>query len=137
MYNVTKHKDFEKSFDTKDPRAALPTQVNDFVSQQLVKQIDLFVRKAIRKAIPDETVALFENDGKPFPKLDLHVTLLSPFTRSVEVVFRGHELGNATFEVKIVTKDDVIGKHFNAEAKAKGGVEMPFVVYIEMRDVSL
>lgn len=119
MFNVSTSADFYKSIDPRDPLNDIAAETAAAAMVALSRQIDQFIRAAIKKAIPDDTLALFADDGKAIPGLDLRMELLSYRTKRVTVLFRDRELGHATFETRLV---DMVG----AQA-----------VIHEMKDVSI
>ncbi|OLS15995.1 MAG: hypothetical protein RBG13Loki_0372 [Promethearchaeota archaeon CR_4] len=135
MFNITRNAGFEGAFNPDDPLNKLPERINEAITRTLAVQIDDFIRAAIRTAVPDETVALFANDNKALPGLDLDMELLSYCKRRMTVKFRGQELGHATFETKIVKQADLRGMNLKAAILAQGGANPQSAIVHEVTDV--
>lgn len=102
MFKLSTDAKFAESIDINDPINAIPREIAEAGQVALAQQIDGFVRAAIRKAIPDEIVALYADDGKTLPELDLSVEILTYRKQRITVSFRGKVLGQATFETRLV-----------------------------------
>lgn len=137
MLNVTTSPQFNDNFDPEHPLSKIPGAVAEACARTLAVEIDIFVRSAIKKAIPDEMVALYADDGKQFPGLDMNITLLAPNKKSVSIVYRGHELGHATFETRMVRQDELIGMQLQTAILAKGGANPVHAIIHEKSDVWL
>ncbi len=104
MFKVTKGPNFDASIDPTDPALSLIGPIVEASATELSLQIDAFVRKAIRKAIPDMSLDLFVESHSPFPGLDMNMELITAKRRRITVLFKDNMLGQAVFETKY-TKD--------------------------------
>ena len=137
MLNVTTSPEFNNNFDPEHPLSKIPGAVAEACARTLAVEVDIFVRQAIKKAIPDNLLALYADDGKKFPGLDLNIMLLAPNKRKISVIFRGHELGHATFETRMVRQDELIGMQLKTAILAKGGDNPVHAIIHEKSDVWL
>lgn len=97
MFKVIKGPKFDESLNPGNPELSLPSEVVEKSAQELSLQIDTFVRKAIKKVLPDNTLGLFVESKSAVPQLDLVMELVNVYQRKITVLFRGKELGSAAF----------------------------------------
>lgn len=107
MLNISNSPEFEGSFDPQDPLSRIPLQVAEAVARTLSVSMDSFVRAALKKVVSDVTLALYADDAKPLPGLDLNIEFITATKKKVTVLFRKKEIGHATFTTRMIEKKDL------------------------------